>query len=106
MKPIILILMFFFMIQYGYGQQVQRSLRLIVVIDNDVCQDIIHGKFFIKDKNSNAIAEMPFTSWVGKLEMSAIDYKKLFNVKSQDTLYLTFENNNFQLDTTYLYEGK
>lgn len=106
MKRIILFLILCCAVGDIYGQSKVKQLRLIVIIDDNICQDIINGKFVVKGKDSKTIDEMPFSSWVGKLEMTTSDYKKLFTVKPQDTLYLTFKNNNFALDTDYVYEGK
>jgi len=106
MKRILLILISFFVIGRLSAQSKQQQLTLIIVIDRHIDQDIVNGKFVIKDKDRRPIDEMPFREWVGKLEMTNEDYKKVFTFKQEDSLYVTFENNNFELDTNYVYEGK
>jgi hypothetical protein len=106
MKKIIFFLVFIIAISQVRGQIKARSLTFIVMIDNNIDQDIINGKFIIKDKNRKLIDEMPFRNWVGKLEMNDLDYKKLLNLQSKDSLFVCFGNKNFELDTTYSYEAK
>ncbi len=106
MKRIFLIAICLFITECLSAQTKQQQLTLIVVIDRDISQDLINGKFFIKDKGGQSIDEMPFREWVGQLEMTSEDFKKLFAFKKDDTLYVTFKYNNYKLDTNYVYEGK
>ena len=106
MKKIFLITVCLFMTGCLFAQTKQQQLTLIVVIDRDISQDLINGKFIIKDKEGQSIDEMPFREWVGQLEMTSEDFKKLFTFKKEDTLYVTFKYNSYKLDTNYVYEGK
>jgi hypothetical protein len=93
-------------IDYAIARFKPQQLIFLVSIDNQISKDIIPGKFFIRDHTGKQIDEMPFNIWVGRLEMSNRDYRKLFKIIPQDTLHIIFANNNFQLDTDYVYEVK
>ena len=106
MRRVFLILILFCTVGYAWGQSNPQPLIFLVSIDNKISQDVIDGKFFIKAQNGKQVDEMPFNAWVGKLEMENRDYKKLFKIDPQDSLYVTFANNNFALHTDYVYEVK
>jgi|GEM_PF-2553570 len=119
MKRIFLILLVLFTTYYAQAQikapqvlDYQRAqfkpqqLIFLVSIDREISQDVIEGEFAIKGSNGEQITELPFHVWVGRLEMNNQDYKKLLNIGSQDTLYVRFANNNFQLHTDYIYQVK
>jgi len=106
MKRIFSILVLFYITDYAWAQAKPQQLIFLVSIDSKISQDIIHGKFFIRDQGSKRIDEMPFETWVGRLEMEPGDYKKLFKISPRDSLYVTFAYNSFELHDDYVYEVK
>lgn len=93
-------------LDFQWAQFKTQQLIFLVSIDREISQDIINGAFEIKDTTGKQIDELPFSIWVGRLEMSNQNYKKLFKIGFKDTLYVTFANNNFQLHTDYVYQVK
>lgn len=99
-------LTFFLIGSSSWAQRKAQNLTLLVTIDGQILEDVIDGQFVIKDKDGKPVQKMPFLAWVGRLEMNSEDYNKFLKVPKEDSLYVHFENNDFKLDTNYVYEGK
>ncbi len=83
-----------------------RMTFLIVIDNNHPWSDIINSKFEIKSKDGKIKLEIPFEYKVGKIICDDQIYDKLFNLKSEDTLYIKLMYRNLARDSDIFYEVK